>query len=967
MSQAVSKNAPAVPQIPALGVFQGYMAHIPSLWVLWAFAFAYAFVIALVLQKLVLPIMPQLHAGHGLMNNDAIVFHDMAVAMAERIHAVGWSEWRLFPAPGITANVGILAAIYALLGPDPAWFVPLNAAFHALGAVLILRLGSLFLPGMRGLLAGLLAALLFLVFPSALVWYGQNHKDAFLIAGYLLALFAFARALNRDTLRQTASDMALMALGLALAAIMRAHMVIVYALAFACAWLGLGVWRLIRPTPENSSAVRNAAVMVVVAAIAAWLAPVKNELSILSLENSAVLSTPTFNWRWENSASVPAVIDRTLLKVSFIRAHFITSGKAVGAGSIVDGDVVPNNALAMAAYLPRALFVGLFAPFPDTWPDRPTLPRVIGAIETLVFYLMASGALILVFRQPSISLFACLVVSAVVLTVLSYTSPNVGTLHRIRYGPLFVFMLAGAGGWAWLFGKGVSMLGPFAQSCTDSGQDNPQVGIVSEANPSGVFANSSGKSALGAGAMVTLISVVGYLGLLIRDLLLINRSGFGASLDSFYLAMMVPMLFVNILALPLGDALTTAIHRMKDRASIQSLLGAVSGWTLILFGVLGLILFFGADPIFRTFVVSGEIGEAVMLLPIALLLFVFSGVVVTGNSLANSLGRPALAAAAQLVVPLATVGAILFAREDELIKSATVGMVVGQFANLAILYLIANRHGYRLLPGTFGVLGQMKDMLENYIWLIVAALLTSVIVPVNFWFAGQLGAGAVSTWAIGSKLVQMATGLSVALMTAVLVPYLSKLIVVGMKSRVRNDVYVSLIAGGWGGALAALVIFGFAEPMVVAALPAGDEMRIIQLAGVVKLGALQLPFVISSLLLIKLAAVSEESVKAVAATFVGLVVNVALNYAWMPVWGLLGLAASWVVSGLLTTLVIMVTTRAQSHLGFAESFGIVAIWFVLAAGALAIHVKSPAVALGAMIVFVMVLWGQWMIFGIGRR
>jgi uncharacterized membrane protein YkgB len=125
-----------------------------------------------------------------------------------------------------------------------------------------------------------------------------------------------------------------------------------------------------------------------------------------------------------------------------------------------------------------------FHRFPDTWADRPTLPRVIGAIETLVFYLMASGVLILAFRRPSIGLFACLIVSAVVLTVLSYTSPNVGTLHRIRYGPLFVFMLAGAGGWAWLLGKGIGMLG--SDSGTAINVDESHA-VTSKDSPSGAF------------------------------------------------------------------------------------------------------------------------------------------------------------------------------------------------------------------------------------------------------------------------------------------------------------------------------------------------------------------------------------------------------------------------------------------------------------------------------------------------
>ncbi len=198
--------------------------------------------------------------------------------------------------------------------------------------------------------------------------------------------------------------------------------------------------------------------------------------------------------------------------------------------------------------------------------------------------------------------------------------------------------------------------------------------VTSKDSSSELSSEFSGKRALGAGAIVILITVVSYLGLLIRDLLLINRSGFGASLDSFYLAMMVPMFFVSVLALPMGDALTTG-YSSNERPGRYS----VPAWSPVgmdadYFRPAWLDSVFGAEPIFQIFVASGEIDEAVMLLPIALLLFFFSGVVVTGNSLMNSLGRPATAAAAQLVVPLVAVGAILFANDDQLIKAATVGM-----------------------------------------------------------------------------------------------------------------------------------------------------------------------------------------------------------------------------------------------------------------------------------------------------
>lgn len=71
--------------------------------------------------------MPKLHGGHGLIKNDAIVFHNAAVELVARIHANGWSEWSLFPT-GNFGNVGVLAALYTRFGPEPAVFIPLEVA-----------------------------------------------------------------------------------------------------------------------------------------------------------------------------------------------------------------------------------------------------------------------------------------------------------------------------------------------------------------------------------------------------------------------------------------------------------------------------------------------------------------------------------------------------------------------------------------------------------------------------------------------------------------------------------------------------------------------------------------------------------------------------------------------------------------------------------------------------------------------
>src|ERR1041384_8821752 len=96
----------------------------PNPLLVWGIAFIYAVVLGLTLQKLILPLMPSLHAEQGLLQQDAIYFHTVAVQLAERIRTIGWSEWKLFSANGATGNVGLLAALYVLLGPKPGWFLP---------------------------------------------------------------------------------------------------------------------------------------------------------------------------------------------------------------------------------------------------------------------------------------------------------------------------------------------------------------------------------------------------------------------------------------------------------------------------------------------------------------------------------------------------------------------------------------------------------------------------------------------------------------------------------------------------------------------------------------------------------------------------------------------------------------------------------------------------------------------------
>lgn len=912
---------------------------------LWSLAFAYAAFMALMLQKLILPILPDLHAGHGLMSNDAIIFHDMAVAMAQRIRDTGWSAWHLFPADGITGNVGLLAALYAVLGPDPAWFIPLNAAFHALGALMVFLIGATLQPGLPGRLGGLVAAFLFLTFPSALVWYGQNHKDAFMIAGILIALWAFLGALGKAGWRPFAGRALLMAVGLGLVGVMRPYMLLVFSAAFLSAWLAAAAWAAW--TRAGTGGLGGALVLVLLSGAFAAIVPSGHSAASFGGTGPPIRLE---HWRWQKTPGVPAAVDAVAERVSTVRAHVIESGRKVGAGSLVDDDIAPQNIAGMAVYLPRALLVGLATPFPSTWAERPTLPRVIGAMETLLWYLLASGALYLLFRGAGVPLVACLVFAAALLTVFGYFTPNVGTLHRVRYAPWFLVLLAGAIGWIRL---GAALLP--ARAARPAAVGGPAIGVVDAETP--------GRGAMiGNSISVFLITAAGYLGLLARDLLLINIFGFGPKLDSLFAALVLPMFLVSVVSLPLGDALIAAIQRFTSGPGERlPLVRAAVSFSLVFCGGLCVLLFGLADRIFPALLGVTEPGEAAALMRLALPLLFLSGVAVAGNSVLNTLNRAKAAAAAQLLVPAFALCAILVADESQALQAAIVGMILGQAANIAFVLYVALREGYALLPGPIGAASGLRDGAGNYGGLVIAALAINLANPVNLWFAGKLSVGSVSLWGMGSKLTQLVAGLTAAIMASVIAPYLAALLSRAGAHRMRSDVYFLLVAGTWTGILAALILFGFSEPLVMAAFSGGEVegSQGARLAAIVKLGALQIPFLFANLLLIKLAAVSRESGKVVAAALAGLGLNIALNLALVADFGVVGLAAAATGAAAASTLALLLLTRARSGLSYAQLSAIVGSWAVLGGFAMALHLGSLPSAVCSLILLAFVAWAQW--------
>lgn len=463
----------------------------------------------LAIQLVVLPyVFPQLHAGNGLLaGRDWVGFHEHAVAHAQRIAQGGWSEFLLRP-DGDNAIIGIAALFYYLLWPEPWVLLPLSAAMFATGGIaLFSMLKCLDLEDNDALIA----MLPYLVFPSALLQYGQIHKDVFCTASVLVTLWSWVTLL-RDEERTVWKVLALLA-----ASVVALIVLSVFRPYFMYPILGLAVflllWHMARATwqfcgflakrgePGRRAPLifnlQSIGILVLLNALAYVMANSYIDVRMKPVSAqptspdalTAKLAVPLLIWQSnKNVRSADAkrlitsdvemeseavrksieecrpivvlkegeflenLVNRVFLKIAIARAGFTSSGGTTAASNIDKGiDFCRNEDLV--AYIPRAMQIAFFAPFPSKWAslekrNSSSVEIYISAVEMFYCYIAYFGLLYWLFsyRRWNVALLVPVAFSLGVMLLLGLTVANVGTLYRMRFPFAMIFISIGMAG-----------------------------------------------------------------------------------------------------------------------------------------------------------------------------------------------------------------------------------------------------------------------------------------------------------------------------------------------------------------------------------------------------------------------------------------------------------------------------------------------------------------------------------------
>lgn len=412
---------------------------------------------ALCLQLLVLPLLlPNFHAGNGLLlGGDWTGFHNIAVEFRQLILSEGWSAWRLSP-KGHSPS-GIASAIYALTISKPYVLIPINAALHATAGTVLMQIIRLIGVGDR---TAFVASLSFVLPLSAMAWYAQIGKDGFYFAGAYLSLYGWIILSRLSTWqigwRAVFRGLLPLFVGLLLMGVVRIYSFQLMQGIGIFFSMALTILFITRGAKGALSWRRCALAIATLLLIPVFLkfAPIETRGSTeIPQQNIA----PGFTWhgtdfardKWRPTDLVPRFIDNSFLKIAVLRHGYLVTPGYDSSSSMVDRNIELLCVKDFFSYFPRALQLGLFAPFPSEWmeSDRAGAPRImfnIATCEMLVVYVS------LIFLPYTIWLFRTKVemwltfsFGGILLLIYSYATPNIGSLYRLRYGFLMLLVALG--------------------------------------------------------------------------------------------------------------------------------------------------------------------------------------------------------------------------------------------------------------------------------------------------------------------------------------------------------------------------------------------------------------------------------------------------------------------------------------------------------------------------------------------
>ena len=446
-----------------------------------------------------------------------------------------------------------------------------------------------------------------------------------------------------------------------------------------------------------------------------------------------------------------------------------------------------------------------------------------------------------------------------------------------------------------------------------------------------------------SGSVVAVSTMIVYLGLAARDIILARWFGISDALDVFYIAMLWPMYVVAILGQPFGDVFTIQFNNIKTKqsADIKSFIAESTGLITSILVILSILIgLFLPDVILAIgwkfdAAKQAEVVEMVLyLLP----LIVMSGMVICANSLLNATGKHTVASFSPVVVPVFALISVVVFSETYGVKIVAIGMTVGQFVNFIIVAFALYRAGYVIYPRMKGVIPRAKTSFNLYLPYIIIAFCVTSLIPTDQLMSSGLEAGSVSTYTLGSKVVYFVTALSSTVLTMVLFPFFSHHISDDRADHAKSELVQWVNIATFVMVPVTILFILFSED-IISILYVGNEFKVDDVRPVslvMDISLMQLPFMIVNIVIMKYL-VADKKVMTIAIPFgCALILNIIMNYVLMSEYGINGIAAATSISVMLATLILLTLGKHRKEIPSMNMNKLIPAWGVFVFSMLAV-------------------------------
>jgi len=406
------------------------------------------------------PYLASMHNGHGLWNfsMDSFGYHQEALRLLTFLQSGDIASW--WNGHSGWAQTKWIALTYFLFAPYPIAFAPVNALTWLATVFVVHELARLLTPGNRNLAA--FGTMFFALMPTYLLQTTQLLRDPLYILGVSVMLLGFVRFLCG---RSGWQPVFFVAAGLQWALFFRPYMQPIFVM---LVFLVLATVFLRVPTMRLHASITAGILFLLLY----WNPFMVNKVNMVDPVSQGEVSQGEVSQGEVSQGEVSqgegkrvASSDTLLRWLNRIARGFQTKrngfyGNSPNAGSKVDADVRFVNWADILKYAPRALAIGLLAPFPSDW-LKPAYTagkgaRLLAGAEMLLMYMLMVGFLLLLFNSflPLRLRIFLLIFAVSVPFLLGMAVPNIGAIYRMRYAFLLPIILGGVQGWRLILNRG---------------------------------------------------------------------------------------------------------------------------------------------------------------------------------------------------------------------------------------------------------------------------------------------------------------------------------------------------------------------------------------------------------------------------------------------------------------------------------------------------------------------------------